>query len=112
MRCIRADKTTVDDAKKYLSDKEHGDFILAMGKAVDTYLEKGIKYLTDLRTLDYSWWLETIQKRKKKEAQILEATRAATEYNHCINQEIVGPGCICQQIVSNVKSWTGTCSTS
>ena len=78
----------VDDAKKYLNDKEHDEFTLAIGKAIEAYLEKGIAYLADLRTLDYGWWLKKIQERKKKEAQKLQAIHAANEYNHRLNQEI------------------------
>jgi hypothetical protein len=78
----------VDDAKKYLNAKEHDEFILAMGKAIDTYLEEGTAYLADARTFDYRWWLNKIQERKKKEAQELQATNKAIEYNHRLNQEM------------------------
>ncbi len=77
----------VDGAKKYLNDKEHDEFALAVGKAIDAYLEKGVAYMADVRTLDYGWWLKKIQERKKEEAQKLQATRAANEYNHRLNQE-------------------------
>jgi hypothetical protein len=81
-------KPPVDDAKKYLNAKEHDEFILAMGKAIDTYLEKRTAYLADARTFDYRWWLNKIQERKKKEAQELQATNKAIEYNHRLNQEM------------------------
>jgi hypothetical protein len=81
-------KPPVDDAKKYLNAKEHDEFILAMGKAIDTYLEKRTAYLADVRTFDYRWWLNKIQERKKKEAQELQATNKAIEYNHRLNQEM------------------------
>ncbi|MGB6873721.1 MAG: hypothetical protein WBE46_06260 [Dehalococcoidia bacterium] len=79
----------VDDAKKYLNDKEQDEFTLAVGKAIDAYLQKGEAYLADVSTFDYSWWLKKIQERKKEEAQKLQAIRAADEYNHRLNQEIV-----------------------
>ena len=82
-------KPPVDDAKKYLSDKEDIEFTLAMGRAIEAYLEKGTAYLTDLRTLDYVWWLERIQQRKKEEARKLQAIDAAKKYNHRLNQGIV-----------------------
>lgn len=81
-------KPPTDDAKKYLNSKEHDEFILAMGKAIDAYLEKGTPYPADLRTLDYVRWLERIQERKKEEAQKLQAIDAASKYNHRLNQEI------------------------
>jgi hypothetical protein len=82
-------KPPVDDAKKYLNDKEHNEFRLAVAKAIDAYLEKGTAYLSDMRTFDYRWWLQKIQERKKKEAQKLQATSTAVEYNHRLNQEMV-----------------------
>ncbi len=81
-------KPPVDDAKKYLNDKEHNEFRLAVGKAIDAYIEKGTAYLSDMRAFDYGWWLEKIQERKKKEAQKLQATSTAVEYNHRLNQEM------------------------
>jgi hypothetical protein len=81
-------KPPVDAAKKYLNSKEHDDFILAMGKAVDAYLEKGAAYLADARAFNYCRWLERIQERKKEEAQELQAIDEASNYNHRINQEI------------------------
>ena len=81
-------KPPVDDAKKYLNNKEHNEFILAMGKAIDVYLEKGAAYLADVRAFDYCWWLERIQGRKKEEAQKLQAIDEASKYNHRLNQEI------------------------
>jgi hypothetical protein len=81
-------KPPVDEAKKYLNDKEHSEFKLAVGKAIDAYLEKGTAYLTDMRAFDYDWWLRKIQERKKKEAQKLQATNTAVEYNHRLNQEM------------------------
>jgi len=81
-------KPPVDDAKKYLNDKEHNEFRLAVGKAIDAYLEKGTAYLADMRALDYGWWLGKIQERKKKEAQKLQAMSTAVEYNHRLNQEM------------------------
>jgi hypothetical protein len=78
----------VDDAKKYLNDREHDKFILAMGKAIDRYLEKGTAYLADARSFDYRWWLNEIQERKKKEAREMQATNKALEYNHRLTQEI------------------------
>jgi len=81
-------KPPVDDAKKYLNTKERDEFILAMGKAIDTYLEEGIAYLADARTFDYRWWLNEIQERKTKKAQEMQATNKAIEYNRRLNQEI------------------------
>jgi hypothetical protein len=59
-------KPPVDDAKKYLNDNEQDEFTLAIGKAIDAYLEKGAAYLDDLRAFNYGWWLRKIQERKKK----------------------------------------------
>ena len=81
-------KPPVDDAKKYLNDTEHDEFILAVGKAIDVYLEKGVAYLADVRAFDYGWWLKKIQERKKEEAQKQQAIRSADGYNHRLNQEI------------------------
>jgi hypothetical protein len=81
-------KPPVDDAKKYLNTKERDEFILAMGKAIDTYLEEGTAYLADARTFDYRWWLNEIQERKKKKAQEIQAMNKAIEYNRRLNQEI------------------------
>jgi hypothetical protein len=81
-------KPPVDDAKKYLNAKEHDEFILAMGEAIDTYLEEGTPYLADARSFDYRWWLNEIQERKKKKAQETQATNKAIEYNHRLRQEI------------------------
>jgi hypothetical protein len=58
----------VDDAKKYLNDKEHDEFTLAVGKAIDAYLERGGTYLDDARAFDYGWWLRKIQERMEEEA--------------------------------------------
>ena len=58
----------VDDAKKYLHDKEHDEFTLAVGKAIDAYLERGGAYLDDARAFDYGWWLRKIQERMEEEA--------------------------------------------
>lgn len=58
----------VDDAKKYLNDKEHDEFTLAVGKAIDAYLERGGAYLDDARAFDYGWWLRKIQERMEEEA--------------------------------------------
>jgi hypothetical protein len=57
----------VDDAKKYLNDKEHEEFTLAVGKAIEAYLEKGEAYMADVRSFDYSWWLKKIKVRKEEE---------------------------------------------
>jgi len=81
-------KPPVDDAKKYLNDKEQDEFTLAIGKAIDAYLEKGAAYLDDLRAFDYGWWLRKIQERKKKEAQKEQAINTAVEYNRRLNQEM------------------------
>ena len=81
-------KPPVADAKKYLNNKEHDEFILAMGEAIDVYLEKGSTYLTDLRAFDYCCWLARIQDRKKEEAQKMQAIDEASNYNHRLNQEI------------------------
>ncbi len=81
-------KPPVDDAKKYLNDKEQDEFTLAIGKAIDAYLEKGAAYVDDLRAFDYGWWLRKIQERKKKEAQKQQATNTAIEYNRRLNQEM------------------------
>jgi hypothetical protein len=81
-------KPPVDDARKYLNAKEHDEFILAMGKAIDVYLEKGTAYLADARAFDYRSWLNRIQERKKKEAQDLQATNKAIEYNQRLSQEM------------------------
>jgi len=81
-------KPPVDDAKKYLNDKEHDEFTLAIGKAIDAYLEKGAAYLADVRAFDYGWWLKKIQERKKKEAQKEQAINTAVEYNRRLNQEM------------------------
>jgi len=77
-----------DDAKRYLDDNELHEFRLAMAKAIEAYLEKGTAYLVDLRTTEYASWLEKIQERKKEEARRVQASRAASEYNHRLNQEI------------------------
>lgn len=77
-----------DDAKKYLDDKDEREFKLAMARAIQAYLEKGPAYETDLRTLDYVQWLEKIEKLKKEEARRVQASRAASEHNHGLNQEI------------------------
>ena len=61
----------VDDAKKYLNDEEHEEFTLAVGKAIDAYLEKGEAYLDDARAFDYGWWLREIQEREEEEAHRL-----------------------------------------
>jgi len=61
----------VDDAKKYLNDKEHEEFTLAVGKAIEAYLEKGEEYMTDVRAFDYGWWLKKIRGRKEEEEQKL-----------------------------------------
>jgi hypothetical protein len=61
----------VNDAKKYLNDKEHDEFTLAVGRAIDAYLEKGEAYMADVRALDYGWWLKKIQERGEEEAQEL-----------------------------------------
>jgi hypothetical protein len=81
-------KPPVDDAKKYLNDREHDEFILAMGKAIDTYLEEGRAHLADPRTFDYRSWLNKIQERKKREAQERQATNKAIEYDRRLKQEI------------------------
>jgi len=85
---LKAINPPVDDAKKYLNHKEYDEFAQTVGQAIDVYLEKGVAYLDDVRTLDYVWWLRKIQKRKKDEAQKLQAICAANEYNHRLNQEI------------------------
>ena len=79
----------VDDAKNYLNDKEQKEFSLAVGRAIDAHLQEGEAYLADVRTVEYGWWVNKIQKRKKEEAQKLQAIRAATEYNQRLNREIM-----------------------
>jgi len=64
-------KPPVDDAKKYLSDKEHDEFTIAVGRAIDAYLEKGEAYMADVRAFDYGWWLRRIKEREEEEAQKL-----------------------------------------
>jgi hypothetical protein len=81
-------KPPVDDAKKYLNDKEHDEFAVAIGKAIKAYLEVGTAYLSDLRASDYRRWLDRIQERKRKEAQKQQATIRANEYSHRLDQEI------------------------
>lgn len=58
----------VDDAKEYLNDKEREEFTLAVGKAIEAYLEKGEAYMADVRAFDYGWWLKKIQGRKEEKA--------------------------------------------
>jgi len=58
-----------DDARKYLNDKEHEEFTLAVEKAVDAYLEKGEAYMADARAVDYGRWLKEIQRRKEEDAE-------------------------------------------
>jgi len=81
-------KPPVDDAKRYLTDTEQDEFALAVGQAIDAYLQEGRAYPADLRTSDYGWWLKEIQKRKEEEAQKLQAIDAANEYNRRLNQEM------------------------
>jgi hypothetical protein len=83
-------KPPVDDAKEYLNDEEYDEFLLALGKAVNVYLEKGTSYLADERTSNYRRWLNRIQELKRKEAQKQQANTRADEYSHRLNQEIVG----------------------
>ena len=83
-------KPPVDDAERYLNDREHDGFIVAMGRAIDAYLERGEPYPADFRTLDYLQWLEKIEKRKKEEVRRTQASRAASQYNEHLNQEIRG----------------------
>lgn len=101
-------KPPVDDAKKYLNPKEHDEFILAMGKAIDTYLENGTAYLADLRTFDYRWWLGRIRERKTEETQRLQAIDAASEYNHRLNQQIASLTCQLDDEKKNLASWFQT----
>jgi hypothetical protein len=61
----------VDDAKKYLNDTENDQFTLAVGKAIDAYLEEGEAYMADERAFDYGGWLKKIQERREEEAQKL-----------------------------------------
>jgi hypothetical protein len=58
----------VDDAKKYLNDTEQEAFTLAVGKAIEAYLEKGEEYMADVRSFDYGWWLKKIKVRKEEAA--------------------------------------------
>jgi len=81
-------KPPVEDAKKYLNDKEHDEFVVAVGKAIGAYLEMGTAYLSDPRASDYRRWLDRIQERKREEAQKQQATTRANEYGHRLDQEI------------------------
>ncbi len=78
----------IDDAKRYLNDEEYDGFIKAAREAIQAYLEKGEAYTTDTRIFNYRWCLKKIEDRKEEEAQRLQAARAASEYNHRLNQEI------------------------
>lgn len=78
----------VDDAKEYLNDAEQKEFSLAVGRAIDAYLQEGGAYVADVRTMEYGWWLNKIQQRKSEEAQKLEAVDAASEYNDRLNRQI------------------------
>jgi hypothetical protein len=61
----------VDDAKKYLNNREHEAFTLAVGKAIEAYLEKGEAYMADIKALDYGLWLQKIRGRKEDDAKKL-----------------------------------------
>ena len=78
-----------DDAKEYLNDTEQREFLIVTGRAIDACLQDGRAYVTDARILEYDWWLNKIQKRKRKKAQRLAAIDAARKYNHRVHQEIV-----------------------
>jgi len=78
----------VDDAREYLDDNERNEFMVATRRAVDALIARGAAYLTDVRAVEYGWWLERIQARKEEEARRLEAIEAADKYNRRLNEEI------------------------
>ena len=59
----------LDEAKRYLDDKEYEEFIQAARKAIKAYLKKGEDYLDDVGTFDYQRSLEKIQRIKEEERQ-------------------------------------------
>ena len=77
------------DAKKYLNHPgEYDKFITSIDGAIDAYLTVGEDYLNHTKASEYQGYLITIRDRRQKEAHKLQATRAANEYNHRLNQEI------------------------
>jgi hypothetical protein len=78
----------VNDAKRYLNEEEYNDFLLAVSKAIDAYLEKGGGYPGHVKTFEYRWSLEKINDRKEEEEQKVKVRLVASEYNHRLNQEI------------------------
>ena len=78
----------LDEAKRYLDDKEYKEFIQAARKAIDVYVEKGEDYLDDVGTFDYRWSLEKIQLRKEEERRKAADKLAAQEYNQRLNKEV------------------------
>ena len=79
----------LNDAKRYLNNEEHDDFIEAAREAIEVYQEKREDYLDDSRTFDYRWCLKKINDKKEEERQKIVANIAAQEYNQRLNDEKV-----------------------
>lgn len=78
----------LNDAKRYFNDQEYDEFIQAVLKAIEVYLEKGEEYLDDMRTSDYRQCLKKIHDKKEGERRKIDASMAAQEYNQRLNKEI------------------------
>lgn len=77
----------LDDAKRYLDDREYEEFEKAGREAMKVYQEISEDYLKDSRTFDYRHWLWVINYRKEEERQQIAANLAASEYNQRLNDE-------------------------
>lgn len=78
----------LNDAKRYLNDEEYDQFIQSALEAIEVYLEKGEKYLDDMRTFNYRRYLKKINNKKEGERRKIAAIIAAQKYNGELNKEI------------------------
>lgn len=78
----------LDDAKRYLNEKEYDEFLQAVLGAIEVCREKGEEYLDDMRTYDYRKFLKRINERKEEEKRKTTARLRAQEYNQLLTREI------------------------
>lgn len=77
------------EARLYFTNEEYKGFIRAAQQAVRAYIEKGEDYLSDVRSLDYRYYLERIRNTKEEKRQLCLARLAAQEFNQRLNEEKV-----------------------
>lgn len=86
----------LDDARRYLSDKEYQQFCDSVPGAIDAYLNRDKKaevylphiWLLKSAALDYSCWTSRIKDRKEKALRLQQAETEYAQYVRQINEAV------------------------